>query len=725
MEPDEMTSLAASGELDALETAWMEAVEAGTPAHELAPVLEQLVETGELNAAETLGWALLAERSEKLSAADALPAAEAVVSAVPESDELRAQAGELFREVYGEREHFEPIFEAAGLVSGQSPRRAFRTLRTCLDASRGDYLVNRFDGRAVRVEGFDPILKEFELTYAAGTPVRMECKNLADEFDPADEDDFRVLCQWRPERLGELLESDPAGLLIGLCRSRGGQIDAEQLKETLVGSHIDAKQWSGWWNRARTAAKRCEYLSLSGRPIVVSYHPGGRSLEEELAGEVKAARMPMDKYALLQRYVREARQRKAEVQQGFARPLLEDLARQAREFARRRPGDALTATLALQSLAKLDLPAPSEEHPSPAEILASADDPAGAVAALDEELLPDAIEALSTREDAGEKLAELLPQVPADFLDDVTTRLRAAGREDAVESAAAQAATRPHELPEVALWLWRGPAEPPAAAPGRVELLGRLLTMMQHLGRDEQVDRARRKDLFQRVRSALSANDFADYRQALDEMGEGVAATIKRLVERCDGLAQAVRGEMLQLLRDRFPALWISRRVEPWLDESTIYTTQQALDRREQEFRHLTEVEIPDNARRVGEAASHGDLSENAEWSFAMEERDMLRRRQAKMQDELARARVVHPDEVPTDSVGIGSRVRLRRLDDGREIDVSFLGPWETDVANRVFSYQTQLAQDLMGREVGEEVRLKLEGDEADYRIETISSALA
>lgn len=725
MNTQELKAMIDAGDLDSLETAWMEAVEAGTAAEELSEVLEKLVEAGGLNAAETLGWALLAERAEKLSPDRALAEAEAIVTAVAESDELRAQAGEVCRRIFGQHEHFEPIFESAGLLSGQSPRRAFRTLRTCLNIKSGDYLVNRFDDRVVRVESFDPVLKEFELTDPDGGILRMDCKNLADEFDPADADDFRVLCQYRTDRLGELLESDPAGLLIGLCRSRGGQIDAEEIKDVLIPKQIDSRQWSGWWNRARTSAKRCEYLTLEGRPIVVSYHPGGKSLEEELSGEAESARMPMDKLELLRRYMRETSARKVQPQESFVRPLVESLARQSRDFAERRPADALTAALALEVAEQIGAGTAEQPHPSASDILASLESPAEVVTSLDAELIPPAIEAMSKRPDAADRLAELLPLVSAAHLDDVTDRLLSAGRQDAVRDAVATALTRPQELPEIAIWLWRGPEHPPADAPGKVELLSRLLTMMQHLGRDEQVDRAHRKDIFQKVRSALSADGFASYKQALEEMDEGVAATIKRLVQRCDGLAQAVRGDVLQLLRDKFPGLWVSKRVDPWLDESTIYTTQEAMDRRLAELKHLAEVEIPDNSRRIGEAASHGDLSENAEWSFAMEERDLLRRRQAKMQDELSRARVIHPDEVSIETVGIGSKVRLRRLDDEHEIEVSFLGPWETDVANRIFSYQTQLAQDLMGKQVGDEVRLKLEGDEADYRIETISSALA
>jgi len=95
------------------------------------------------------------------------------------------------------------------------------------------------------------------------------------------------------------------------------------------------------------------------------------------------------------------------------------------------------------------------------------------------------------------------------------------------------------------------------------------------------------------------------------------------------------------------------------------------------------------------------------------------------MQDELARAKVIHPEEAPTDSVGIGSRVVLTRLSDGRRFTLSLLGPWESDVANHVYNYQTPLAGALMGKAAGDEVTLRLGGEENTYRIEWTGSALA
>jgi len=96
----------------------------------------------------------------------------------------------------------------------------------------------------------------------------------------------------------------------------------------------------------------------------------------------------------------------------------------------------------------------------------------------------------------------------------------------------------------------------------------------------------------------------------------------------------------------------------------------------------------------------------------------------ASFQNELSRARALHRQDVPADSVGIGSRVTLLRLRDGQAVKMTFLGPWDSNVDMQVYSYQTPLAQVLMGKPLGHTVRLKLDGEEGDYRIEHLEPGL-
>jgi len=725
MNVEQLKEIAASGNIQALEGAWLEAMTENAPASEMAAVLEALVAAERLDSAETLGWMLLAEKIEKAPPVEALEAAKLVVAAVPISDQLRHQAAELYHQVYPRHAHLQALLEASGLLSGQSPRRAFRTLDTCLSIHEGSYLANRFDGRVIRIQRYDQAAGEFEAAPPNSPPLRLEPKSLADEFEPVSDTDFRVLAHHRPEELRKLLEDDPSAVLIGICQMAGGEIDSTALKDRLVPTHIPAGQWSDWWSRARAAANRCRHLSLTDRnPIVVTYHPQGVTLEEEMAAAAQAAKTPMEHLAVLRQYARQARERKLRIDPKFAAAVTGLLVNQANAFKARRPVDALAASLALQFAAELGL-AIEGQFPSPQEILASAAHPDQVVAQIDDaSLLPAALDALAARPDAAAQLEALLYLAPASELDEVAQRSTIADGGEGLTRATAAALADPRKHLELFLWLWKGPAKPPPNLPGKVELLGRLLTSLQDMENDWEAPSAKRKAFHQRIRNAISAADYASFRQAAAEMNEGVAATVKRALERTEGLAEAVQAETMNILRERFFNLFVKTRIEPWLDDNALWTTEKSLHRRQDELKELTEVKMLANSRAIGAAAARGDLSENAEWKFAVEERNLLQARAAKIQEELAKARVIRPENMPANSVGIGSKVLLRRMSDGQEIELGFLGPWDSDPENRVYAYQTPLALDLMGKRLGEVLRLKIDGREDEYCIEKLSPAV-
>jgi transcription elongation GreA/GreB family factor len=716
----------AAGNVASVESAWLEALAEKAPPAGMVPVIEALAAAGRADSAGALAALLLEERAD-LPAGELLEAAKLLVTAVPDNAELRARLADLYRKAYpAAAQCVEGLLAASGLQAGQSPRRALRTLDLCLSVQSGAFLASRFEGRVAQLVRFDEVLGQFELADEAGRKQLFEPKLLADEFEVIDPRDFRAMLRYRPDEVKAMLAEDPAGTLIGLCLSRGGRLSANDVKEILVPRFLTAEGWSDWWSKARTAAKRSPQLTLEGRPILVIYHPGGRTLEEEMASPLAAARTPMDLHALLQQYLREAKSRKVPVQPAFAGRVVQSLAQQAQGYLQRRPADALTASLAVQLGVRGGAPAPAEKVPSPVDILAASGKPAELLAGLEDEMLWSAgLDALASEPEAPPYIRKLLALVPAWRIDEVVAHLGGGPADEGVAQAVAAALSDPMRNLEVFLWLWQGPTAAIPGLPSRVELLSRLLKALGDLIRMWDLDAPRRKALWQRVRTALSAADYAPFRSAVEQMDEHVGATIKRQVERMEGLAQSVRENMLQVLRERFPNLFFSRdRVNPWEDEGAIWSTEEALRRHEAEYKELVEIKIPANARAIGAAAEHGDLSENSEWKFAIEERDMLGNRQGKMLEELARVRIIVPQDVPTETVGIGSRVHLRRLSNGQEVVMAFLGPWEGDPDKGIYSYQTRMAQDLMGHAAGEEIVLKLEGEEDTYRIESISSAL-
>jgi transcription elongation factor GreA len=728
MDVNQIKEWVASGQTQAVEEAWMVAAES-TPT--IAPkqaeeVLAALVAAGKDDLADTLGWALLEEVKPRQTPQQRLDLCKSMATAVPMSTEFRQWASTLYREAFGTHKHFDLLVKSSELLNAPTPRRAFVTLDLCLRITEGSFVANRFRNRVLQVKGLDTALREYELEDLAGGSLTLEPRKLADEYDLIDGTDFRVLSRRDPERLKELFYSDPAAVLIGICQSREGRVDALDLKEMLVPRYIEADKWGGWWGKARTAAKRCPHLALEGRnPIFLVYHPGGLSLEQELAADVEAVKTPIDRLELLRRYIREARQRKLETDPAFAANLTDALARDASAFVHTRPSDALAASLGLAEAASLGLPIPAGGYPTPRDVLAAAAEPYRVVLGLENDSLwPEALEAMAALPDAGRDLEAILPLSPLRQLDTVAELLRKVGREEVLSAAAGKAIADPIRYLEIILWLWSGPAQTVPAAPGKLEILSRLLKTILDIDVDPQVAVGTdRKEIQRRIRTAIAARDMAGFREVVAQMDEPMADIIKRRIERTDGLAETVRDDMLAVLREAFFGLFAKARVEPWLDDAALYTTVEAMRRYEAELKHLVEVEIPANSRAIGEAASLGDLSENSEWKYAVEERNKFQARQAKMQDELTKTRTLHPQEVSTDRVNIGTRVTLRRQGAAATIDMSILGPWDTDLARRRYSYQTFLAQALLGKHVGAAATLKLEGDDTEYTIEAIEVA--
>jgi transcription elongation GreA/GreB family factor len=203
-----------------------------------------------------------------------------------------------------------------------------------------------------------------------------------------------------------------------------------------------------------------------------------------------------------------------------------------------------------------------------------------------------------------------------------------------------------------------------------------------------------------------------------------MALTIRRQIERAEGLGPRTQEEMLAILRALYPKLEVKLKVDPWDDESVLYFSATGLKIKEDELHQIVNVKMRENAKAIGEAAAHGDLSENSEYKFALEERDLLRARVAQINSELSIARVLEPHMVPFDQVGIGHRLTLQPTDGGDPVIMSILGINDTDLPAKSYSYKTPIARQVLGRRVGDVLHVSFGDHEGDYRIEKLDPAI-
>lgn len=140
-----------------------------------------------------------------------------------------------------------------------------------------------------------------------------------------------------------------------------------------------------------------------------------------------------------------------------------------------------------------------------------------------------------------------------------------------------------------------------------------------------------------------------------------------------------------------------------------------------EELGHLKSVERPAIIQAIAVAREHGDLSENAEYHAAREKQSFIEGRIKEIENKLALAEVIDPSKLAGDKVAFGATVKLSNSETGEEVTYRILGADESDLAKGSISITSPLARSLLGKEVGDEVKMRMPGGERTYEVLDIS----
>jgi len=136
--------------------------------------------------------------------------------------------------------------------------------------------------------------------------------------------------------------------------------------------------------------------------------------------------------------------------------------------------------------------------------------------------------------------------------------------------------------------------------------------------------------------------------------------------------------------------------------------TKEGLEKLRDELHRLEKEERPKNIRAIAEARSHGDISENAEYHAAKERQSFIEGRINELRVALGKAEIITIDEDPTDRVVFGRTVLLYDLNTEEEVSYQLVGLYESAPENGKISIESPLGRGLIGRMVGDEVKIKI-----------------
>jgi transcription elongation factor GreA len=149
----------------------------------------------------------------------------------------------------------------------------------------------------------------------------------------------------------------------------------------------------------------------------------------------------------------------------------------------------------------------------------------------------------------------------------------------------------------------------------------------------------------------------------------------------------------------------------------TIPMTPAGHKRLKEELQQLKSVERPKVIQEVATAREHGDLRENAEYHAAREKHSFIEARIKDIEAKLSLAEVIDPTKLSGNKVAFGAHVRLSNADTGEEVTYWIVGPAEADSDSGHISVQSPLARQLLGRQVGDEVKVKTPGGTREYEV--------
>ena len=151
------------------------------------------------------------------------------------------------------------------------------------------------------------------------------------------------------------------------------------------------------------------------------------------------------------------------------------------------------------------------------------------------------------------------------------------------------------------------------------------------------------------------------------------------------------------------------------------YMTAEGLQKLKDELRFLESTERPRVIAAIAEARDKGDLSENAEYDAAKEEQGMLESKIAMLKGKIMDARVIDQSTLKADEVQILTKVRVRVKKTGAEKVYQLVTEGEANIMEGKIAVTTPIAKGLLGKKVGDTVKVQVPAGTMEFEILEIS----
>ncbi|HHY14393.1 MAG TPA: transcription elongation factor GreA [Thermoanaerobacterales bacterium] len=155
--------------------------------------------------------------------------------------------------------------------------------------------------------------------------------------------------------------------------------------------------------------------------------------------------------------------------------------------------------------------------------------------------------------------------------------------------------------------------------------------------------------------------------------------------------------------------------------DKEIILTPEGLEKLEKELEYLKTVKRREIAEKIKIAIGFGDITENAEYEEAKNEQAFAEGRIATLEKMLRNAKVIDDSDIVTDVVGVGTKVKIKDMELGDEIEYTIVGSAEADPTNYKISNESPVGKSLLGKKIDDIVEIDVPAGVIKYKVLEIS----
>lgn len=607
-------------------------------------------------------------------------------------------ATDYLKTLYGEQKNFGQKLRMVGLLTRQDFQGAISNFELLSHMTKGSFVFHSGGWGVGEVMDISLLREHVRLEFEGTAALKeLSFDNAFRNLIPLSSDHFLARRFGDPDKLEKEGKEDPLSLIRLLLRDLGPK-SAQEIKDELCELVIPEKEWSKWWQGARAKIKKDTKIKSpksSRDPFVLR--------EEEVPHDVRFREVFKEtkgidaRIQLIYNFIRDFPEilKHEDLKQQLKGELIEGLSGDEKL-----PELSLARKVQISFLLEDIFP---EEFPKAAASLIQSIENLESILNLIEIVSFKKRMLMVVREERKDWVPiffHLLFVIPQNSIRDYLFKEL---ENDAVSKELLK--DKIHELlhkvtlyPEAFFWYFQKLSAkedvPCADKESKYLFLEAYLVLLHFIENKPEY-----RDLAKKMHQHLIAKRYLVVREMIAEGSVEYLRELLLLASKCQSFTKhdlRILNNLAEVVQPSMSTKKKGKKIE-----EVIWTSQEGFQKLQERIHHLGTVETVDNAREIEAARALGDLRENAEYKFALERRSRLQAELKTLSRQLNQARILTPNDVLTNEVSVGTIVELVDSS-GKSIYYTLLGPWDADPEKHILSFQSKLAQTMLGCKKGE-----------------------